>query len=320
MWPLAIMLRPDVVVVTSIGSEHQQSLKTLAVTRAEKARMVEALQPDGLAVINGDDPNVLWMASRASARVIGCGFGPKNAVRAAEISFHYPPRMEFRAEFGAAQSLLQTRLLGYSMVFPMLATWAVAREENVPETDILQRLVRAGPINRRMEPVSLVNGAWGIVDDCKALPETLAVALETLAELPAKRKWIVMGDIGGHPQEILIESAYRSCGGDLARVFDRLLLVTADVRKRDLLTTAAIEAGLSAESITAVEGSLPAAVEYLRGELQPGDVVLIKGRFFERLERVAIALEGRAVRCWIPRCEPRGLNCRQCPQLLGTPR
>ncbi len=318
MWPLAIMLRPDVVVVTSVGSEHQESLKTLAVTRAEKARMVEALRPDGLAVVNGDDPNVLWMAARTSARVIGCGFGPENTVRAADVSFHYPPRMEFRAGFGEGQLLMQPRLVGYSMVFPILAAWAVAREEKVPEAEILQRLESAEPVNRRMEPVSLVNGAWGIVDDRKALPETIAAALQALTELPARQKWIVMGDIGGHAREILTESEYRSCGTELAAAGDRLVLVTTSLRKRDLLTAAAIEAGLAAESITAVDGNLPAAVKYLRAELQPGDVVLIKGRFHERLSRVALALAGLDVRCWIPRCEPKLLYCRRCRFLLGA--
>ena len=43
MSPYGPMLRPDLVVVTSIGSEHNRSFGTLEATRAEKARMVAAL-------------------------------------------------------------------------------------------------------------------------------------------------------------------------------------------------------------------------------------------------------------------------------------
>lgn len=318
MWPLAVMLRPDVVVVTSIGSEHQESLGSLAVTRTEKARMVEALPPGGLAVLNGDDSNVLWMASRTSARVIRCGRGPENAIRGAEVSFHYPPRMDLRIVSGEAEWLVSTRLVGHSMVLPVLAGLAVAREEQVPETEILGRIERTEAVERRMEPVPLVHGAWAIVDDRKALPETIAVALRSLADLPARRRWVVMGDIGGIPRDAVAESSYRSCGADLGHACDRLVLVTADARKRGLLTDAATQAGLPAESITAVEGNLSEVVELLRRELRPGDAVLMKGRFHERLVRVALALEGQDVRCWVPRCEPRDLSCRTCPALLAA--
>ena len=68
MWALAVMLRPEVVVVTSIGSEHCEKLGSLAATAAEKVRMVEALGRGGLAVLNRDDPNVMWMQSRTCRR------------------------------------------------------------------------------------------------------------------------------------------------------------------------------------------------------------------------------------------------------------
>jgi UDP-N-acetylmuramyl pentapeptide synthase len=58
MRPYSRVVRPDVTVVTSIGSEHHRSLGTLDVTRDEKAWMVRVLPPGGVAVLNGDDPNV----------------------------------------------------------------------------------------------------------------------------------------------------------------------------------------------------------------------------------------------------------------------
>ncbi len=321
MWPLAIMLRPDVVVVTSIGSEHQKALGSLDVTRSEKARMVEALRPDGLAVLNGDDPNVMWMEGRTSARVVRCGLGAENDFRADGVRFRYPPGMDLRVTSrvggGEASREVASRLVGHSMVFPLLAAWAVAREEKIPEAEIAGRIERVEAVNRRMEPVRLANGAWAIVDDRKALPETISIALRTLAELPVKRRWVLMGDVGGSTADIVeTEPAIRLCGTELARSCDRLVLVTADSGRRDLLRVAATRAGLCAESITAFDGDLPAVAEYLREELRPGDVLLIKGRFHERLSRVALALEGREVRCWIPRCEPRLLGCLQCPALL----
>ena len=61
------ILRPDLAVVTSIGSEHNRSLGTLERTRHEKAEMVRSLPATGRAILNGDDPNVRWMAGSVSS-------------------------------------------------------------------------------------------------------------------------------------------------------------------------------------------------------------------------------------------------------------
>jgi UDP-N-acetylmuramoyl-tripeptide--D-alanyl-D-alanine ligase len=88
MGPYAAMLRPDVAVVTSIGSEHHRSLGGLDRTQAEKGRMVEGLRPGGTAVLNRDDPRVMAVAATAAAagaRVVTFGFGPGADVRATGV-------------------------------------------------------------------------------------------------------------------------------------------------------------------------------------------------------------------------------------------
>ena len=82
---LADVLRPDIVVVTCITSEHSRSLQSLHVTRNEKVQMVKRLSGDGVAVLNGDDVNVRWMATHSAARVVFFGLGPGNDIQASEI-------------------------------------------------------------------------------------------------------------------------------------------------------------------------------------------------------------------------------------------
>ena len=57
------------------------------------------------------------------------------------------------------------------------------------------------------------------------------------------------------------------------------------------------------------------AAEALRGVLQAGDVVLIKGRSPEKLDRVRLVLEGRRVGCSIRYCSLRTLECEACGML-----
>jgi len=316
MKAFARMTRPDVVVVTAIGSEHQETLGPPEEIRREKAIMLEALKPDGLAVLNGDDPNVVWMGSRTRARIVSCGTGPQNQIRASHVALRHPPGMELAVEAGGERLLLTTRLLGRKMVFPLLAAVAVAREEGVPAPELRRRLEALPPFARRMEAIGLPNGAWGILDDRKALPETIAAATEALTELPAKRKWAVMGEIGA-PEDDGLDALYRRCGAALGRACDELILTTADPHKQRLLVEAATQAGLAADHIGLHVNDLPSVVSRLRRELGPGDVVLFKGRLHERLSRIVLALGGRDVSCWIPRCDVRTLECPSCPLLTA---
>ena len=64
------MLRPDVAVVTAVGSDHHQTLGGLSGVLKEKTTMVASLPSDGLAILNGDDPKVRAMACQTKAEVI----------------------------------------------------------------------------------------------------------------------------------------------------------------------------------------------------------------------------------------------------------
>ena len=63
------MLHPDIVVVTSIASEHILTFGSSGeIPRQEKADMLRALPPGKTAILNADDPNVMWMAGYTRAR------------------------------------------------------------------------------------------------------------------------------------------------------------------------------------------------------------------------------------------------------------
>jgi hypothetical protein len=57
------------------------------------------------------------------------------------------------------------------------------------------------------------------------------------------------------------------------------------------------------------------AAEALSQLLHPGDVLLIKGRGPEKLDRVRLILEGRQVGCDIRYCSLRTQECERCPML-----
>ena len=81
----ARMIRPNLVVVTSIKSEHNRSFPTLFDTRQEKVKMVLSLPAEGVVILNGDDPHVRWMATQTQARVMMFGLNPNSDIRASDV-------------------------------------------------------------------------------------------------------------------------------------------------------------------------------------------------------------------------------------------
>jgi hypothetical protein len=77
----------------------------------------------------------------------------------------------------------------------------------------------------------------------------------------------------------------------------------------------ATASGMPLDALVDVRRRVRAAWGTARADLLPGDIVLVKGRDTERLERVSRALQGRTVRCEIETCHIRGVQCDSCPRL-----
>jgi UDP-N-acetylmuramoyl-tripeptide--D-alanyl-D-alanine ligase len=308
----ARLLRPDVAVVTAIGSEHNRRLGGLERTRAEKARMVRALPRAGLAVLNRDDPHVRWMAGRTRARVSTFGFGAESDVRAGDVALDWPHGTRFTLRAAGQTRPVRARLIGRPMVYAILAAVAVGLEEGFELDALLPRLEALPPTPGRLEVDTLANGAALLRDDHKSTVETLDAALGVLAEVPARRRLVVLGEIDDPPGSPWPH--YRRVGERVGRVATRAVIVgTAESFRH--YAAGASRAGLGAQALVHAGPSVRAAIALLRGELGPGDVVLLKGRWGQRLERVALALAGNRVHCDITYCSLRLGRCGRCPML-----
>jgi len=306
----ARLIRPDIAVVTCIGSEHHRSLGTLETTRAEKSLMVGALPSRGVAVLNGDDPNVVWMAGRTRARVVTFGLGEQNDVRASEIKLDWPRGTRFCLHAAGREFAARTRLFGRHMAYPVLAAVATALAEGICLEGALERLEKVEPTPGRMQPIRLANGAFLLRDDFKSSYETIETAFDAFAEIPARRRIVVLGDVSEPPGKQ--GPIYRHFGERIARTASKAVLVT---RNYQWYTAGAVRAGMPRQALVGVGKSAVRAAEAVQGDLGPGDVVLIKGRDTQRLSRVALALQGRIVRCDIMPCRVDRMPCERCPML-----
>jgi len=304
-------LRPDVAVVTCIGSEHHRSLHTLEATRAEKAKMVESLPRDGLAVLCGDDPNVLWMRDRTAARVVTFGRGKECDFRAEDVTVEGLRGMRFTLHRpGGPPLAVHTPLLGEPGVRAALTAFAVGLCEGVPAEAVQEAVAGLAPTPMRLEPVELPNGAVLLRDEQKSSLETIDTALDVLAEMPARRKLCVMGDVSEPPGSA--GPIYRRLGARMAAIADEVIVVGPNFQR---YAAGAVRAGMPRDALFDAGRDLPLAIRRLRERLGPGDVALLKGRDTQRLDRIALALLGFEVRCAISFCDAKVTRCRHCKML-----
>jgi UDP-N-acetylmuramyl pentapeptide synthase len=308
----ARLLRPDVAVVTAVGSEHVEAIGSLDAIADEKAELVRALPADGLAVLNGDDPRVRAMAGLTAARVVTVGFGAGCDVRATDVALDWPrgSRLTVTA-FGATRELA-LRLVGAPMILPALAAIAVAQDAGFALDETLALLAALPPTPGRMQPVPLADGVVVLRDDYKSTLETMHAALDVLATVPARRV-VLFGDVldppGGSAR------AYRELGARVAALAAHFVVIGTG--NADYAAGAA-QAGMPAQRIHDAGRSPQRAAELLRALLAPGDAVLIKGRRGQTLDRVRMLLEGRPVACAITLCDLRATMCEQCPMLYRS--
>lgn len=309
----ARMLRPDIAVVTSIASEHILSFGSLEMTRQEKSRMLRSLPRGKTAILNADDPNVMWMASQTNARIITYGIDETADVYAENVIVSPPDGMEFDAVLPGSRHHLRIRLLGRHMLYPALASLAVADSEGLDLQGACRALEAVRPVKGRMCGVVLPSGAVLVRDDYKATRESVWRALDTIREYPARRKILILGGVS----EIFNEERYefyRELGSRIARSVDIAYLFMQKNAFRRCRFGAESE-GMDRSRVTRVRFDPLSIASLLPRDLGEGDVLLIKGRTDYKISRLSLSLTGRNVNCRLISCPITTSFCDDCSML-----
>ncbi|CAM5528675.1 UDP-N-acetylmuramoyl-tripeptide--D-alanyl-D-alanine ligase OS=Streptomyces alboniger OX=132473 GN=murF PE=3 SV=1 [Streptomyces alboniger] len=171
------------------------------------------------------------------------------------------------------------RLYGEHHVSNALAAAAVAHELGMSVAEIATALSEAGSLSRwRMEVTERPDGVTVVNDAYNANPESMRAALRALAAMgkasQAKggRTWAVLGKMAELGDEALAE---HDAVGRLAVRRNVGKLVAVGGREASWLQLGAYNEGSWGEESVHVPHA-QAAIDLLRSELRPGDVVLVK--------------------------------------------
>ena len=263
-----------------------------------------------MVVFNGDDPQLNQMQFPADSRLVRFGFDAACEMRASDVSIDWPRGTCFTLHVNQETHRVLTRLLGRKMVYPILAVLALALAEGRSLAETIAAVETIPPADGRMQLVPLTENTFLLRDEHKSSLETIDAALDVLSEIPARRL-VVFGDISEPPGSQ--GPIYRRLGGRIAAMASYAIFVGEHFRQ---YARGARRAGLPSAALFNAGKNLDAAVDALRRQLHPGDVVLIKGRNTQRMERISLALMGQTVNCKIEFCNAMGTRCYRCPMLI----
>ena len=278
------LVSPHVAIVLNVGSAHLGEFGDREGIARAKGELVEAARQR--VVLNADDPLVMGMRERTVRPVVTYGLSPTADLCACDVSVDG----RGRASFTVRGEQVRLQLTGEHHVHNALAVLAGVLGTVTDDVPRVARLLSAArPVSRwRMEVSERPDGVTVVNDAYNANPESMRAALKTLAVMgEGKRRRTVavlgtMAELGQDAREAHMELGRYAVRLDISQ----LVVVGPDAG--GIHAGAVLEGSWGSESRHVPD--VAAAVDLLRAELGPGDVVLVKASRSEGLERVAAAL------------------------------
>ena len=279
--------RPSVVLVTAIGEvpAHVEFFAGPEDVAKEKAKLVEGLDAQGWAVLNGDDDVVLDMKEKTKGRILTYGFGEGLDLRASEYKLMYhagerPEGATFKIDY--AGSSVPVRIInsfGKQNVYAVLAGAAAGIIYGMNLVEIAESLNKYSAPAGRLKLIEGEKEVWILDDTYNASPQAMHAAIDVLKDLPAKRKIAVLGDmleIG----KFTIQS-HQKVGDQIKGAVD--IVITCGPRAK-FIAQELLDHGFAPAKVISVSDSREAGLE-LEKIIQPGDLILVKGSQAIRMER-----------------------------------
>jgi UDP-N-acetylmuramoyl-tripeptide--D-alanyl-D-alanine ligase len=283
--PLARLTRPHVAVITAVEKAHIGYLGSIEAIADEKAKILRALEPGGVAVLPAD--TLLLPRLRAAAgpaRIVTFGEAATADVRLVDLAMD-ADGSDIVAVVEGERIAFRLNAPGRHMTMNAMAALAAVMQRAREAAALLQSgfapVIGRGARRR----IAVRGGSALLLDESyNGNPASIRAALAVLRLQPAQRRIAVLGDMlelgDVGPAE------HRALASDVAAAADCLFACGPLMRE---LYTAVPEAIRGAH--TSDSSSLAPIVA---GAIAAGDAVLIKGSLGSRMKLVVNALEPRA--------------------------
>jgi UDP-N-acetylmuramoyl-tripeptide--D-alanyl-D-alanine ligase len=306
---LAAIAPPAIGVVLNIGTAHLGEFGSREAIARTKAELPHAVPSSGVVVLNVDDPAVAAMADATAARVVRVSRGSHTDsgpldVWAGPVSLDQLARPRFTMHTHDSAAEVQLGVYGDHQVSNALCAGAVALECGAGIEQVAAALAGTGPVSRhRMQVTTRADGVTVIDDAYNANPDSMRAGLQALAWMAhgggepsagTRRSWAVLGEMAELGEDAITE--HDRIGRLAVRLDVSRLVVVGSGRSMSAMHHGAVLEGAWGSwgsegdkgAVSVADGD--AALELLRAELRPGDVVLVKASNAAGLGALADAL------------------------------
>lgn len=286
------LVRPDIAVITNIGTSHLAALGTRENICAAKLEIVSGLKKDGSLILNADEP--LLFATRGHVEPepefvsVYNRFGDYRAVN---IRYLENGIMYDLIYNNKAVTNVEIPALGRHNVYNSLIAYAVGVKLGMTDDMIRRGLLTFVSTDKRQNIYDV--GGITVIDDCyNASPESMRAAIDVLTSIASRRgvkPCALLGDmlelgeysrlmhdqLGQYAAQMKVQKLY--CYGAMA----------------DIVAEAAIKKGVRADNVyVSLDSDNPTEMaKMINSSMQSGDVLLVKASRAVSAERVIEALK-----------------------------
>ena len=288
------IVKPDIGIITFVGSVHLEYFASKEKLRQEKAKLIKNIKKSGYSIINYDNEGSRKSINESKAKVISYGLDEKADLRALEIKFSFEEAnknflqgINFKIFYnGSATPVLLPNVLGANAIYAALAGTAAGIAMGMNMVEISRSLRNFVSPKGRMNVIKGIKNTTIIDDTYNSEPQSTAAALGILKRILAKnRKIAVLGnmlELGKYSEQMHrdIGKYALKCG------IDKLIVVGE--RARDI-ARGAEEAGMKKDNIFNFDDSVQAG-RFLQDRIRTGDLILVKGSQGARMEKIVLEI------------------------------
>lgn len=281
---LAGIAQPNVAVITNIGETHLERLGSIENIATAKSEVLNHLDPEGTAVLNGDDPWVRKVAGKFKGRVLFYGTGAENDIRVADIKTDGQSSV-FTVHYQDRLASVMLPVPGRHNVQNALAAVGVGLVTGLSMDGITAGLAQPELTAMRLEV--LEKGPYKIINDAyNANTASVKAALQVLADQAGNRRRVAvlgsMFELGERAQ-----AGHREVGEAAFESGIELLVTVGDLA--EYIAKGALAKGMAPEKVFHCRDN-EQAMAALKSRITAGDVILVKGSRGMKMEEIVRSL------------------------------
>jgi len=288
---LCSIISPEVGIVTAVSYSHIEYFGSVANIKKEKQVLIENVDNKGLAILNFDNEPAREMANASRAKVITYGLNEGADLKAQDISYNFSKGdydlsgVHLKMNYGGAiVPLFMKNVMSEPAIYAALTGAAAGLHFGMNLVEVADSLNDFNLPAGRMNLLAGINHSFIIDDSYNSSPEACLAAINVLGNIRTSeesKKYAVLGDmteIGSYTEE-----GHNVVGNKVAASKINYLVAVGERSK--YMVEGAKLTGMDEANIFHFD-TAPEAGEFLRSRINSGDVILVKGSQFMRMDKV----------------------------------